>query len=373
MKQVLTALVGLVLFTTMASSQISYLERPDLLEKVEHCLHHTYGFSFDEARSIQNELSHLTPGHPAPVFLEALIVYWENFPLLPSKEASKEFISLMDLSIDLARKYTKTDQINVEGVFFDLYGRAFKAMFWADNGKTGKVIPDLGTMYRHTKKGFELQEIFAEFYFSTGLYNYYIEAYPEGHPAYKPLLSFMHKGDRDLGLKQLNHAINHTVFLKVESILFMSLIQLNYEEDLSTAAMYAERLVRDYPGNIYFQGHLINILLHLHRFDRVRDLLVATAKQEDRYSEMIRTLASAFMAESTQDLNKQAGQAYLLTIELADTFGPFADIYKAMGYMGLSRINEKMDLQSESDKYARKASHLTSYSFILEERSSGSR
>jgi hypothetical protein len=373
MKQVLTALVGVILSTTVASSQISYLDRPDLLEKVEHCLQHTYGFSFGEARSIQRELSHLTPGHPAPVFLEALIVYWENFPLLPSEEASKEFTSLMDLTIDLAKTHTKNDQFDMEGVFFDLYGRAFKAMFWADNGRSGKVIPDLGTMYRHTKKGFELQEQFVEFYFSTGLYNYYIEAYPKAHPAYKPLLSFMHKGDRDLGLKQLNYAIEHTVFLKVESIFFMSLIQLNYEEDLNTASMYAEKLVRDYPGNIYFQGHLINILLHQHRFDRVRDLLLETAQQEDRYSEMIRTLASAFMAENMQDLNYQAGTAYMLTIEMADTFGPFADIYKAMGYMGLSRMNEKMDLQNEADKYARKASHFTSYSFILEEQSSGSR
>ena len=209
MKQVLTTLVVIILSTTLVSAQLSYLDRPDLLVKVEQCLQHTYGFSFTEARSIQRELSELTPGHPAPAFLEALIVYWENFPLLPSEEASKEFTSLMDLSIELARDYNKNDPNDVEGVFFDLYGRAFKAMFWADNGRSGKVISDLGTMYRDTKKGFKLQEQFVEFYFSTGLYNYYIEAYPEAHPAYKPLLSFMHKGDRDLGMKQLNHAINH--------------------------------------------------------------------------------------------------------------------------------------------------------------------
>ena len=373
MKQVLTTLVGIILSTTLVSAQLSYLDRPDLLVKVEQCLQHTYGFSFTEARSIQRELSELTPDHPAPAFLEALIVYWENFPLLPSEEASKEFTSLMDLSIELARDYNKNDPNDVEGVFFDLYGRAFKAMFWADNGRSGKVISDLGTMYRDTKKGFKLQEQFVEFYFSTGLYNYYIEAYPEAHPAYKPLLSFMHKGDRDLGMKQLNHAINHTVFLKVESIHFMSLIQLNYEKDLNTAAMYAERLVRDYPGNIYFQGHLINILLHQHRFDKVRDLLSTRPQQEDRYSDMIRTLASAFIAENSQDMNSLAGSGYLRTIELADTFGPFADTYKAMGFMGLSRLNEKMGLHSEAKKYARKASHLTTYSFILEEQPSGSR
>lgn len=363
----LSITVTCLLCLTQAEAQVSYLDSPDLLEQVEICLQHTYGFSFGEARSIQSALSSSTPGHPAPLFLKALIVYWENFPLIFSKEASRHFISLMDSTIELAKEYSANHQTSTEGVFFDLFGRAFKAMYWTDNGKSGKVIPDLGSMYRHTKKGFDLQEQFVEFYFSTGLYNYYIEAYPTAHPAFKPLVAFMQKGDRKLGLKQLNYAINHSVFLKVESLLFMSLIQLNYEKDLNSAAIYAERLVREYPGNIYYQGHLINILLHQHRHNRVKELLSATAHQEDNYSEMIRTLAAAFMAEKESGHESQAMTGYMKIIELAETFGPFADIYGAMGYMGLSRLYAIKGLQNESRSYARKASRLTTYSFILDE------
>ena len=351
----------------MASAQASYLNRPDLLEKVELCLQHTYGFFFEEARSIQTELSSSTPDHPAPVFLEALIVYWENFPLAPSTEASTQFISLMDRTIELSKELREDTLTYTEGVFFDLFGRAFQTMFWADNGKTGKVIPDLGNMYRYTKRGFDLKEEFVEFYFSTGLYNYYIEAYPEAHPAYKPLVAFMHKGDRELGLKQLNHAISHAVFLKVEAILFMSLIQLKYETDLNSAAIYAERLVQDYPGNIFYQGHLITILLYQHRYDHARELLLETADQEDPYSEMVQTFAAAFLAEKESGEEIRSRSGYMETIELAETFGPYADIYGAMGYMGLSRLHEKEGLQDEAEDYKRKASRLTSYAFILDE------
>jgi hypothetical protein len=357
----------------VASSQVSYLNRPDLLEQVESCLNFTYNFSFDKARSIQSALESSTPGHPAPVFLEALIVYWENFPLTPSKKASKQFVDLMDQTIEIASEYSNHEQTYIEGIFFDLFGRAFKAMFWADNGKSGKLIPDLGTMYRQTKKGFELQEQFVEFYFSTGLYNYYIEAYPEAHPAIKPLVSFMHRGNMEMGLKQLNYAINHAIFLKVEAIHFMSLIQLNYEDDLNSAAIYAEKLVKDYPRNIYFQGHLINILLHQKRFKRVKELLSATTDREDSYSELIRTLAAAYMDEHASGKENMAGTEYMETIEMADTFGPVADVYKAMGYMGLSRLYERQGDHSESASYARKASHFTHYSFILDEHSSGPR
>ena len=356
-----------------AEAQVSYLGRPDLLEKVEICLQHTYGFSFDEARSIQSELLSSTPNHPAPLFLEALIVYWENFPLAPSTEASSAFISLMDQVTELSKELREDTLTYTEGVFFDLFGRAFKAMFWADNGKSGKVIPDLGNMYRYTKRGFDLKDQFVEFYFSSGLYNYYIEAYPEAHPAYKPLVAFMHKGDRELGLEQLNYAINHTVFLKVEAILFMSLIQLNYEKDLNSAAIYAERLVRDYPGNILYQGHLINIMLHQHRYEQVKKLLLETADQEDPYSEMIQSFAGAFLAEKEIGEEGRARAGYVETMEMAETFGPFADIYMAMGYMGLSRLHEKEGLHRESENYKRKASRLTSYAFILEEQAPGSR
>ena len=358
---------------SMASSQVSYLNRPDLLEKVERCLKNTYDFSFEEARSIQSELAASTPEHPAPDFLEALIVYWENFPLQPSDKATDQFIDLMDRVLELAENLNNNRETYIEGVFFDLFGRAFKAMFWADNGKSAKLLPDLGTMYRQTKKGFELKDEFVEFYFSTGLYNYYIDAYPEAHPAYKPLVSFMHKGDRELGLEQLNYAINHTIFLKVESIHFMSLIQLNYENDLNTAAIYAERLVRDYPGNIYFQGLLVNILLHQHRFIRVKEVLSERVNGNDSYSEMINTLANAFMDEREPGKETLAGTGFRKTIELAETFGPIADIYQAMGYMGLSRLYQKRGLDRESDSFARKASHLTHYRFILEERAPGSR
>jgi len=154
MKRLLISLGLFGISWTLASSQVSYLDRADLLDKVEICLQHTYGFSFTEARNIQAELASSTPTHPAPVFLEALIIYWENFPLSPSKQTSKQFIMLMDQAIDLAKVLRENTLTQTEGVFFDLYGRALKAMFWADNGKSGKVIPDLGNMYRYTKKGF---------------------------------------------------------------------------------------------------------------------------------------------------------------------------------------------------------------------------
>lgn len=364
---------SLLVGSMISHAQTSYLTNPGLMALADSCLQHTYNFSFSKAKHYQSILEKKTPNHPAPFFLKALVIYWENFPLLPDDKPSEEFIGLMDRSIELAEDLMQYRSTLEEGVFFDLFGRAFKAMFWADNGKPGKVIPDLRTMYKHTMEGFDLMRSLNEFYFSTGLYNYYIEAYPEAHPVYKPLLSFMQDGDRELGLIQLNYAIRHALFLRVEATLFMSLIQLNYENDLNSAAIYAARLYREYPENIYYQGHLLAILLHLHRYDQARQILIRMSHQDDGYSQMIRTYTLAFLAEMESGDDRAAGRHYREAFELAESFGPIANNYKAMASMGLSRLYKKRGKQSESKRFSRKASNLTVYRFILDEKHSGPR
>ncbi len=72
------------------------------------------------------------------------------------------------------------------------------------------------------------------------------------------------------------------------------------------------------------------------------------------------------LAEKKYRDSRQAGKGYHETIELADSFGTFADQFKAIGFMGLSRHHKK-DIPGEARRYARKASGLTAYDYILEE------
>ncbi len=352
---------------TSVKSQISYLDRPDLLDRVENCLDLTYGFYFTEAKQQQLFLSDLTPEHPAPLFLDALIIYWKNYPLTPEKKESEQFLGLMEKCVQMAEAYIDNDHTYLEGVFFDLFGRAFQAMFWADNGKPLRVVPDLGTMYQNTKEGFQMKDDFVEFYFSTGLYNYYIEAYPEANPIYKPLVSFMQEGDKQLGLEQLEFAINHAVYLKVESYLFMALIQLNYEDDLNSALYFISKLHHKYPRNTFYKGLLLTILLHQNNYEEARKILVSVNAEEGDYSAMVKTMGKAFLSEKFISNDLQAEKGYLETLELADSFGPIADMYTAIGYMGLSRISEREEMQHQAKKYARMASNHTDYKFILNE------
>jgi len=99
----------------------------------------------------------------------------------------------------------------------------------------------------------------------------------------------------------------------------------------------------------------------------VREVLQAMKIQDDRYTEMIKTMASAFMVEKEAHNYQLAEKRYMKTIEMADSFGPFAEQIEAIGYMGLSRIYKAKGLKNEARRYARKAADHSVYSFIIDE------
>ena len=346
-------------------SQENILDNPEIQEKVEKCLSSTYNFNFSEANSLHSEIMKALPEHPVTPFLEALIIYWENFPLLPGEDQSYEFILLMKESIKGANIIMKEDPENIEGIFFDLHARAFIAMFWADNGKPGKVLKDIDNLYRQTMRGIDLKEKFNEFYFSSGLYRYYIEAYVELHPVYKPIAALFRKGDKVGGLIELQYAIDNTTYIKVESLLFMSLLQLNYEENMEEALEYAAILYNNYPNNTYYIGHYLMILLYQNEFEMASIILDRISMTKDDFSQMIFSIMEGFVIENSQKNLIKAKRMYEEGIVAAEKFGPFADIYQAIAYAGLSRIAKSDNSQRASRKNRRKSESLSNYEFIL--------
>ncbi len=353
------------LLTVIGLSQENILDDPEIQEKVEKCLSSTYEFNFAEAHSLLNEIEKALPSHPAPSFLKALIIYWENLPL-PSKGIhSDEFLKSMKESVARANLLLKEDPDDIEGVFFDLHARAFIAMYWADNGKPGRVIKDIDNLYRRTMQGINLKEKFNEFYFSSGLYSYYIEAYVELHPVYKPIAALFREGNKEEGIIELQYAIDNTTYIKVEAILFMSLLQLNYEKNLEEALKYAAILYNNYPKNTYYIGHYLMILLYQNKFETASVILERISGKEDDFSQMIFMVMEGFILENNRKKIHEAKRMYREGIRAAEKFGPFADIYQAIAYAGLSRIAKINNDQRAFRKNRRKSESLSDYEFIL--------
>jgi len=360
---ILALLLG---FACKMQSQQTILKKPEVLEKVETCLYATYSFSFSEAEKNQNDLSAILKDHPAPHFLQALIIYWKHFPLLPEDEAVAEFEKAIENTISAASELVEKEDGQMEGIFFDMHARAFRSMFWADNGKAAKVLKDLDNMYRSTMTGIELKDEFNEFYFSSGLYNYYIEAYVDEHPIYAPRAVLFRKGDRQRGLQELEYAIYNTVFIKYEALLFMSLIQLNYERNLNKAADYVSMLYNNFPDNIYYLGQYLIILLYSKNYALAQALASKLKDQQDPFHILIYTMTRAFLLENSSNRLDEAKKTYLQCISFSENFGPIANLYASVSNAGLARIFEKEGDIKMARKYKRRSAALSSYEFILD-------
>jgi hypothetical protein len=363
----------LILFTLPAVGQQNILDDSEIQHSVQKCLYATYGFAFEEALEMQALLQEKMPRHPAPYFLKALIIYWKNFPLLPEDPETELFESYMNQSIDLAGRILEKEPDHLEGIFFDLHARAFKAMFWADNGKPGKVLFDINNMYRQTLAGIALKDKFNEFYFSSGLYNYYIEAYVELHPAYKPIVVFFRDGNKERGLQELKFAAENTTYIKYESVLFLSLLYLNYEKEMETALDYAAILYNNFPRNIYYTGQYLILLMHNSKYTVASVLNEQIDPEKSEFHRLIYLMTQGFLYENSYKDLQRAEICYHQAILIAQTFGPIADLYAAISYAGLSRIAEKKGNSIEGRRYQRQSRQHSGFDFILESDSGVSR
>ncbi len=102
---------------------MNILDNAETQQKIESCLHSIYNYDFSKAEKEQSDLVIILPDHPVCSFLEGLIIYWENMPLLPEAPKTDQFLSSMERSVRQAKALLKENPHSMEGLFFDLHAR----------------------------------------------------------------------------------------------------------------------------------------------------------------------------------------------------------------------------------------------------------
>jgi len=365
MFRVIISFLLLFCLSINTSCQIRLLESNDVLDEIKRSLSHLYNYQFTEARSSLSLIRDKADGHPSIPFLEALIIYWENYPMTIDNPDTPEFLLRVEEAYNSAGQLLKTDPDDLEGIFFDLFGKAFYVMFWADNGKPGKVLPYLSVMYKQTIAGFTLKESFNEFYFTTGLYNYYITAYPEKHPSYKPIAMLFRKGDKEEGLRQLEYCAENAVFLRVEARFFLSFIYLSYENNVRKASEYASMLYREFPGNSFYTGLYAQILMLDNKFPLAEVLIKNLDKKDNNFSSMQAFVLRGIYLEKYKKDYEAAFSEYQKGLELSQKYGPLTKDYTALSLMGIGRYYKRNANLSAASGYYKMAKNTCSYDYII--------
>ena len=358
-------IIFFVFISCSVFAQESILKDQSTLQKIEYGLDNLYNYQFDTIVDIEQNLNINYPDNPLPPLFHAIRIYWEYFPVTPNSYHHELFIYNISESIQRSEQILEQDDKNNEAAFLNLMGRLLIMQYYADNHQSSKVIPHIRQAYSMVKKGFELNDEIPDFNFSTGLYNYYRDAYPEKHPVYKPIAYFFKEGNKKLGIKQLEDNWKNGIFLDAESLSFLVYISLNFEGNYKKSVKYTRELYKTYPNNPLYISYKIRTLLLLKRYLRAEQLIneLAIKANSNTFFQMMINIYQGIIEEKKYKNYEKAEKLYQSAIELAKPYQPFANDRLSYAYFGLSRIYKKSNPE-KSKELRNMAEDLSSYKHL---------
>ncbi len=358
---ILLVIIGLLFVIENNDLNAQVLKDTASFELIKKGVDYIYNFRFNEAKGVYEKLNSLYPEHPVVILFRGMIGYWENYPLLPSSKECGVFEDNLRKSIQLCQASDKPDD-EAEILVTSLCARGLLLLFYSDNDMSLEVFPLVTSTYPLIRKSFRFRGTYPDFYFFTGLYNYYREAYPEFNPVYRPLAALFPKGDKMLGIKEMQVASGKSIVLKAESFSFLSSIYLGYENNFEKAVYYSRLRYELYPNNLQYIADYIKNLLLLKKYDDAEKLLKTTTETSaNQYFIAQSLIFNGILQEKKYHNNQQAEILYNKGARAVSAFGPYGNEYLSYAYFGLSRISSDSGERQYKRTYRKLALKLTHY------------
>jgi len=324
-----------------------------------------YSLEFDQAEEICTELNRSYNEHPVVYLFHGLMVYWQNYPLLPGTQASSFFEEDMRKCIDLCEKRSYSKFYEAEALLANVSARGLLLVFYADNHMSGNVIPLAAGTYKYIMRSFDFNKIYSDLYYFTGIYNYYRDAYPKFHPVYKAVAALFPPGDLETGLKELNICAQSSILLRAEANSILSWIYTYYENKYSSALEYTGSLIELYPYNLYFKAlHIKNLLLAENYEEAEKYLELSREESEHQYYCTQVQVFSAIVQEKKYNNLLLARELYEDALNDLVPFGNYGNEFSAYACFGLSRICDTEGNKTGKKTYHRRAMNLSTFKKI---------
>lgn len=357
---ILTCLIFVICLDRIpASSQI--LRDSASLNIVMKSISSIYDLKFNESKEFISKLSKAYPDHPVVYVLEAMQMYWENYPMTTYSADYNSFEKKLRKCIEICSNKTDTAD-EAEFLLTNLSARGLLLLFYLDNDLTMSVIPLAASTYKYIRLSFEFTSAYNDFFFFTGLYDYTREAYPEAYPVYKPLAMLFPKGDKAKGLQEIKKAAQYSIYFRAEAYSFLSDINLSFENNYEQAYLCSKSVQDLYPANLEYLGLHLRNLLFTKRYDEAERLIKSSGtKTTNPFYQAQLTIYKGVLQEKKYYNDKLAEQLYLKGIEDISVFGHYGNEFTAYGYFGLSRINARKGEGSLEKSYRKKAVELADF------------
>lgn len=329
--------ISIVVLAIVIPAKCQVFEDDSLKTIIKVCADHIYNSDADSATFYIDLVEEQLPEHPVVPLMRAMTLLWANIPTITA-DLFLQMQDQLNYSIELAEAIDP-DLEDPEMVFFAMAAHGLLAEYYADQSFKLRAVGEANKAYGLMKKGFKIVDTHPEFLFTTGLYNYFREKYPEKHPIYKPLLWFFRGGDIELGLEQLEQACTVSVLTQVEAYVYLSYIYLRYEYRPDKAQAYLDTLVTKYPNNFYAKGKYLESLANATDFYKApATMLFQLMTHQNPYYKLAGFVFLGYYNETVIGNMEKAEYAYRKGLEYGERLEHHGEYFKGLGYVGLGRI-----------------------------------
>ncbi len=329
-------------------------------------LDNIYNFEFTEADKSIRQIQSRYPQHPIGPILRATQLELQYLPIHENKAATTQFVQAANQGLTLAKKLLDTNEKDPEGVFYALTAHSYLASLHNNKNESLKAVGESKKAYNYLRDGFILVDKNPDFYFTTGLYNYYIERYPMDHSIVRPFMLFFEDGDMPKGLKQMDVAAKKGLFMRPVANYYLAHIYLKHEINASRATAYTKYLADKYPNNPLFAMINAEALLLAGRYAEARPYVQRLKQMPNKLVPMAVSTFTGMLAELADKKDNEAVEAYEMALRLPIN-DAYTKEYQAFAYAGLARIAARANDKNRAKLYYKKTLAVAQYKGVIRE------
>lgn len=324
--------------------------------RITKSINSMYDFDFATAERDFAVIMYQYPDHPLPDFLMALGYWWRIEVDVTNTKFDKIFIQYLDRANEKAERMFKENPKNKEAAFFLAAGYGFQGRLYSERKSWTKAAWAGRNALKYMDLSRGEEEFNPELLLGDALFNYFSVWIPENYPLLKPVMALFPKGNKDLGLKQLETVASNAFYTRVEAQYFLFRLYASEEKKPYEALRISEYLHSKFPNNPYFHRsyarHLYTVGRWTESVEQSSEILERINQKQYGYESNSGRYAAFYLAEYNNRIgNKsEAKNYYLKTV----AFGEESESQESGYYLHSLIQLGKMESDAKNKDQARK-------------------
>ncbi|GAB2531068.1 tol-pal system protein YbgF [Rufibacter soli] len=331
----------------------------EIMNELGGAVDNMYNFNFATAEKQFKSLRRRYPKHPMPYFLIGLSNWWKMIPSnIQDPSFDEPFLAYMDTTITLAEAMYDKDNKNLEAAFFLSAANGFGARLHAERKNWRKAAIMSNESLDYLQKSKKANGLSDEFLFGEALFNYYSVWIHENYKLLRPILMFFPKGNKPLGLQQLQQVAFNGFYTGTEAKYFLMKIYANDNKNGAAAMSLSQYLANTYPNNPYFQRFYARMAFTEGQLGIAENISLSILdkinKKQTGFEAISGRYASFYLGYIQQYRNRDLGKAkayYHQCIKFAEHTGERESGYFISANVNLARISDQEKNVRQAKQY----------------------